>query len=54
MSTGTDLKAREGGIPNDSNLNMTQEQSFKKGKNGTHGTLVMREIGDSSSQLPFS
>ncbi|NP_001258143.1 probable small intestine urate exporter isoform X1 [Rattus norvegicus] len=31
MSTGADLKAREGGIPNDSNLNMTQEQSFKKG-----------------------
>lgn len=35
MSTGADLKAREGGIPNDSNLNMTQEQSFKKGKNHT-------------------
>nr|BAC34157.1 unnamed protein product [Mus musculus] len=28
MSTGADLKAREGDIPSD---NMTQEQSFKKG-----------------------
>ncbi|KAL1784987.1 putative small intestine urate exporter isoform X1 [Sigmodon hispidus] len=31
MSTGTDIKARVGDIPNDSNLNITQEQSFKKG-----------------------
>ncbi|XP_036045116.1 probable small intestine urate exporter [Onychomys torridus] len=31
MSTGADIKARVGDIPNDSNLNMTQEQSFKKG-----------------------
>ncbi|XP_012966126.1 probable small intestine urate exporter [Mesocricetus auratus] len=31
MSTGADVKARVGDIPNDSNLNLTQEQSFKKG-----------------------
>lgn len=40
MSTGADTKARVGAIPNDSNLNMAQEQSFKKGKI-THRPLVM-------------
>jgi hypothetical protein len=44
MSTGADLKAREGDIPSD---NMTQEQSFKKGK-VTRGTLGMREVGDTT------
>lgn len=33
MSTGADIKARVGDSSNDSNLSMTQEQSFKKGKN---------------------
>ncbi|KAL6037734.1 hypothetical protein STEG23_012735 [Scotinomys teguina] len=31
MSTGADIKARVGDTPSDSNLNMTQEQFFKKG-----------------------
>jgi hypothetical protein len=32
MSTGADIKAIEGDISNDGNLNMAQEQPCKKGK----------------------
>ncbi|OBS77038.1 hypothetical protein A6R68_16503 [Neotoma lepida] len=40
MSTGADIKARVGDIPNDSNLNTTQEQSFKKGFCSLRHTLA--------------
>lgn len=45
MPTGADIKERVGDSSHDSNSNMTQEQSFKKGKNHTQRTLVMRKIG---------
>lgn len=38
MSTGADIKARMGDSSHDSNSSMTQEQSFKKGKNHTQNS----------------